>query len=201
MLVKAKINVTWRQLIMRHNHKNHIGSRLQVCLWLPSKFEKPRKHIGHQNPKNRFIFAKKPKTRMLIKRKTRNRIKTDNKTETLKFFSAKTENSTVPLCYRNTTLSTRYLQNTTQNSPPLFLALLTSIAGPSKYWTIMIKQGRWLRKLIVLIGITILTPPTLPTGDKTAILRGYPTSVHVFAFHVNELQSRINKDGVVPSDL
>ena len=73
MLVKAKINVTWRQLIMRHSHKNHIGSRVQVCLWLPSKLEKPRKHIGHQNPKNRFICAKKPKTRMLIKRKTRNR--------------------------------------------------------------------------------------------------------------------------------
>ena len=59
--------------MMRQNHKNHIGSRVQVCLWLPSKLEKPRKHIGHQNPKNRFIFAKKLKTRMLINGKTRNR--------------------------------------------------------------------------------------------------------------------------------
>ena len=47
-----------------------------------------------------------------------------------------------------------------------------------------------------------LTSPTLPTGDETAILRGHPTSVHVFAFHVNEIKSRINKGhGLVPSDL
>ena len=201
MLVKAKINVTWRQLIMRHNHKNHVGSRLQVCLWLPSKLEKPRKHIGHQNPKNRFIFAKKPKTRMLINKEKNQKPERTTKPKHWSFPVQKPKIPRSPSVIETQHDTTRYLQNTTQNSPPLFLALLTSIAGPSKYWTIKIKQGRWLRKLIVLVGITILTSPTLPTGDKTAILRGYPTSVHVFAFHVNELQSRINKDGVVPSDL
>ena len=73
---------------------------------------------------------------MLINGKTGNRNGQQNR-------KTKTENLTAPLCYRNTTqhYTTRYFQNTTQNSPPLFLGLVTCIVRPSKYWTIMIKQG------------------------------------------------------------
>jgi len=105
---------------MRHNHKNHIGSRVQVCLWLPSKLEKPRKHIGHQNPKNRFIFAQKPKTRILIKRKTRNRNGQQNRNTEV--FQCKNRKFHGPaLCYRNTTWhNTIFAKHNTKFSSSVF---------------------------------------------------------------------------------
>ena len=60
----------------------------------------------------------------------------DNKTE-----KQKPKISRPPSVIETQHNTTRYFQNTTQNSPPLFLGLVTCIVRPSKYWTIMIKQG------------------------------------------------------------
>ena len=48
---------------MRHNHKNYIVSPCKSVFDLLLNWKNQKKHIGDQNPKNRFIFAKKPKTR------------------------------------------------------------------------------------------------------------------------------------------
>ena len=64
MLVRAKTDV--RQLIMRHNHKNHIGSLCKsVFDFLSSKLEKPKQHIGHQRSEKPlyFLLPKKKKTK------------------------------------------------------------------------------------------------------------------------------------------
>ena len=75
---------------------------------------------------------------MLINGKTGNRNGQQNrKTEVFQCKNQKSHGP--PLLSKHN--KTRYLQNTTQNSPPLFLGLVTSIVRPSKYWTIMIKQG------------------------------------------------------------
>ena len=77
---------------MWHNHKNHIGSPAGLSLISFQISGKTENHIGHQNPKNRFIFAKKPKNQMVKKEKQETA--TDNKTEKTKFFNAKTEKPT-----------------------------------------------------------------------------------------------------------
>ena len=147
MLVRAKF-VTWRQLMMRQNHKNHIGSRVQVCLWLPSKLEKPRKHIGHQNPKNRFIFAKKPKNQMVQNRKTGNRNGQQNrenevfqcknrKTDLQNGQNWKTVNPNAPLLYLRTN--------------EVFLCFLPfvfqSCFVPTSDYSLVLRHPRFLRVL------------------------------------------------------
>ena len=66
---------------------------MQACLWLPSKLEKPKKHIGHQNLKNRFIFCQKTDAKKTEKPETA----MDNKTENPTWKMAKTENPNAPL--------------------------------------------------------------------------------------------------------
>ena len=57
---------------MWHNHKNHIGSPCRsVFDFLRNQCGKPENHIGQQNPKNRFIFAKKTEKPDGKKRKNR----------------------------------------------------------------------------------------------------------------------------------
>ena len=78
MLVRAKTDV--RQLIIRHNHKNHIGSLCKpVFDFLSSKLEKPKQHIGHQRSEKPLYFLlpkKKNENQMLQNGKTRNRWRT-----------------------------------------------------------------------------------------------------------------------------
>ena len=74
MLVRAKTDV--RQLIMRHNHKNHIGSLCKsVFDFLSSKLEKPKQHIGHQRSEKPLYF-------LLPKKKTKTRCYKTEKPET-----------------------------------------------------------------------------------------------------------------------
>ena len=74
MLVRARTDV--RQLIMRHNHKNHIGSLCKsVFDFLSSKLEKPKQHIGHQRSEKPLYF-------LLPKKKTKTRCYKTEKPET-----------------------------------------------------------------------------------------------------------------------
>ena len=97
MLVRAKTDV--RQLIMRHNHKNHIGSLCKsVFDFLSSKLEKPKQHIGHQRSEKPLYFLlpkKKNENQILKNGKTRNRWRTatwPTKVEKPKFLLQKPKN-------------------------------------------------------------------------------------------------------------
>ena len=82
MLVRAKTDV--RQLIMRHNHKNHIGSLCKsVFDFLSSKLEKPKQHIGHQRSEKPlyFLLAKKKRKPDAKKRKNQKPLTDSNWTE------------------------------------------------------------------------------------------------------------------------
>ena len=94
---------------MRHNHKNHIGSRAGLSLTF-FQIGKTEIHIGHQNPKNRVIFAKKTKNQMLKKGKTGNHNGQQNrktevfhcknrKTDLKNGQNRKTENPNAPLMF------------------------------------------------------------------------------------------------------
>ena len=50
-----------------------MGARAGLSLISFQISAKTENHIGHQNPKNRFIFAKKPKTQVVKNGKTGNR--------------------------------------------------------------------------------------------------------------------------------
>ena len=96
MLVRAKTDV--RQLIMRHNHKNHIGSLCKsVFDFLSSKLEKPKQHIGHQRSEKPLYFLlpkKKTKTRCYKTEKpeTADGQQLDRKRSKNRSFYCKTEN-------------------------------------------------------------------------------------------------------------
>ena len=83
MLVRAKTDV--RQLIMRHNHKNHIGSLCKsVFDFLSSKLEKPKQHICHQRSEKPlyFLLPKKKKRKPdATKRKNQKPLTDSNLTE------------------------------------------------------------------------------------------------------------------------
>ena len=98
MLVRAKTDV--RQLIMRHNHKNHIGSLCKsVFDFLSSKLEKPKQHIGHQRSEKPlyFLLPKKKRKPDTKKRKNQKPLTDSNLTEKgrkTEVFIAKTEKPT-----------------------------------------------------------------------------------------------------------